>query len=503
MRRFEVFMSTLFYRRFNLVWPAIQSVREILHHYLKQMKISDEDIDNTGLVLTEYLSNLIRHSEGEDGVMTLVIDNIKGGVSLTIIDNTQFFEEFARDEQSNRSHILNDGQLREGGMGLALITHFFPNYDYFQEEQQNHFRLTLLSSSTKTKIVLIEDELATLKLIESYLADDYDVYAFDCEYKAHAFLSKHEVDLLLIDLNLNQMRATQFIEQINRYQHLSNLGIIVMSVDSTLETMKQTVSVGIDDYVVKPIQKQAIQLICERVLRRKKDLGRSKKSVSTHNDFIQLDNNFTLHVFGSANQKQSGDFVLTHSNKSKNEHFLFLVDVMGHGELAASTASELKGFIFGLVKNHGDLSQIINSLNDAVINAVCIDKDKIFTLLAFKFSSEQVEYINAGQPAFLVLDNDTQTTRCIENTQPIIGLNASFSYKAEILHLVDEAKILCFTDGLHENSDKFETAEQFILSKMKDENVQSADFAVQLWKKCLPDLTKEIDDSTLLVLNKV
>ena len=50
---------------------------------------------------------------------------------------------------------------------------------------------------------------------------------------------------------------------------------------------------------------------------------------------------------------------------------------------------------------------------------------------------------------------------------------------------------------------KFETAEQFILSKLKDENVQSADFAVQLWKKCLPDLTKEIDDSTLLVLNKV
>ena len=126
-------MSTLFYRRFHLVWPSIQSVREILHHYLKQMKVSNEDIDNTGLVLTEYLSNLIRHSEGEDGAMTLVIDNIKGGVALTIIDNTQFFTEFAKDEKKDKNTVINDGKLREGGMGLALINHYFPQYQYFEK----------------------------------------------------------------------------------------------------------------------------------------------------------------------------------------------------------------------------------------------------------------------------------------------------------------------------------------------------------------------------------
>ncbi|TMO56737.1 SpoIIE family protein phosphatase [Pseudoalteromonas phenolica] len=494
-------MSTLFYRRFNLVWPAIHSVREIIHHYLKQMKISNDDIDNTGLVLTEYLSNLIRHSEGEDGVMTLVIDNINGGVSLTIIDNTQFFEELAKSDKTQREEVINDGVLREGGMGLALINHYFPSYHYFKKGEQNHFCLTLYSSSDRTKVVLIEDELATLKLIENYLSEAYDVYAFDCEYKAQSFLSKHEVDLLLIDLNLNQMIATKFIEQINRYQHLSNIGIIVMSIDSAIETIKETVSVGIDDYVVKPLKKESILLICERVLRRKQDAGR-RTCNSSDNDSIQLDESYSINTFGSALNTRSGDFVLSYTHKDSNDHFLFMVDVMGHGEAAASTANELKGFIFGLVKNTTDFSKLINDLNDAVVNGICINKDKIFTLLAFKLSHNKIEYINIGQPSFILIDKYSGEIKLFDNTQPIIGLNSSYSYQPDRIELPSPFYLLCFTDGLHENMDKFATADEFILDKLQRLDVQSIEFPTQLWQKCLPELTKEIDDSTLLVLNK-
>ena len=496
-------MSTLFYRRFNLVWPAIQSVREILHHYLKQMKVSNEDIDNTGLVLTEYLSNLIRHSEGEDDVMTLVIDNIKGGVALTIIDNSAFFAEFAKDEQNDRSAVINDGQLREGGMGLALINHYFPQYQYYEESEQNHFRITLTSSSDKTKVVIIEDELSTLKLIECYLKDDYDVYAFDCEYKAHSFISKHDVDLLLIDLNLNQMLATKFIEQINRYQHLANLGIIVMSVDDAIDTIKQTVSVGIDDYVIKPLKKEDIQLICERVLRRKKDSLRAKVKNAFSNNLIELDSHKSLSVFGSATHDRSGDFVLNYSNKETGAHFVYLVDVMGHGEVAANTASELKGFIYGLVKNSNDLSSMVNDLNDAVVNGICINKDKIFTLLGFKFVDDTLEYINIGQPSFLLIDKQNDTIISLESSEPIIGLNSSYQYTSKSMILPKSAYIIAFTDGLHENSDKFSASDEFIKNKLSEMSFHSTEFQTQLWQKCLPDLTKEIDDSTLLVLNKV
>lgn len=496
-------MSTLFYRRFHLIWPSIQSVREILHHYLKQMKVSNEDIDNTGLVLTEYLSNLIRHSEGEDGVMTLVIDNIKGGVALTIIDNTQFFTEFVQDEKKDKNTVINDGKLREGGMGLALINHYFPQYQYFEKSRLNHFRITLLSSSDKTKVVIIEDEFSTLKLIECYLKDDYDVYAFDCEYKAHSFISKHEIDLILIDLNLNQMLATKFIEQINRYEHLANVGIIVMSVDDAIDTIKQTVSVGIDDYVVKPLNKTDIQIICQRVLRRKKDNLRSKVKSTYNDNLIELGSNKSLYVFGSATHERSGDFVLNYRNKESGADFVFLVDVMGHGDTAANTASELKGFIYGLVKNSNDFSTIINDLNEAVFNGICINKDKIFTLLGFKFINDSLEYINIGQPNFLLIDKQNETVVTLESSEPIIGLNSCYQYSSKSLKLPSSAYIVAYTDGLHENSDKFSASDEFIRNKLNKMSFQSTEFHTQLWQKCLPDLTKEIDDSTLLVLNKV
>lgn len=91
----------------------------------------------------------------------------------------------------------------------------------------------------------------------------------------------------------------------------------------------------------------------------------------------------------------------------------------------------------------------------------------------------------------------------LESSEPIIGLNSAYQYTSKSLILPSSAYIVAFTDGLHENSDKFSASDEFIKNKLSEMSFQSTEFQTQLWQKCLPDLTKEIDDSTLLVLNKV
>lgn len=138
-------MTTLFYRRFHLIWLAVTEVRYVLNSVLNQLSIDKNDIENTSLVLTEYLTNLIRHSEGEDQAVTLVISKSRSMVEVKIIDPTPYYEVLNKPKHYD---CIEDGLLREGGMGIALIQHYFPDYQYISLAQLNHFyvRLQLLGS---------------------------------------------------------------------------------------------------------------------------------------------------------------------------------------------------------------------------------------------------------------------------------------------------------------------------------------------------------------------
>jgi len=129
-------MSTLYYRRFNLIWAALTFIRQTLLFILKDIPVSEDDIDKSGLVMTEYLSNLLRHSNGENEAVTLVLSDLGEKIRITLIDPTLYCELL----KSGDSHWqLEQGELVEGGMGLALIKHYFDDYQYTITQGKNYF----------------------------------------------------------------------------------------------------------------------------------------------------------------------------------------------------------------------------------------------------------------------------------------------------------------------------------------------------------------------------
>ena len=129
-------MSTLYYRRFNLIWAALTLIRQTLLCILKNIPVSEDDIDKSGLVMTEYLSNLLRHSNGEDEAVTLVLSDLGDKIRITLIDPTLYCELL----KSGETHWeIDEGGLVEGGMGLALIKHYFDDYQYTITQGKNYF----------------------------------------------------------------------------------------------------------------------------------------------------------------------------------------------------------------------------------------------------------------------------------------------------------------------------------------------------------------------------
>lgn len=129
-------MLTLYYRRFNLIWAALTFIRQTLLFILKDIPVSEDDIDKSGLVMTEYLSNLLRHSNGEDEAVTLVLSDLGDKIRITLIDPTLYCELL---KKGDSEWELDQGELVEGGMGLALIKHYFDDYQYTITQGKNYF----------------------------------------------------------------------------------------------------------------------------------------------------------------------------------------------------------------------------------------------------------------------------------------------------------------------------------------------------------------------------
>ncbi|SFB89238.1 ATP-binding protein [Pseudoalteromonas denitrificans] len=129
-------MSTLYYRRFNLIWAALTFIRQTLLFILKDIPVSEDDIDKSGLVMTEYLSNLLRHSNGENEAVTLVLSDLGENIRITLIDPTLYCKLL---KSGDSDWELEQGELVEGGMGLALIKHYFDDYQYTITQGKNYF----------------------------------------------------------------------------------------------------------------------------------------------------------------------------------------------------------------------------------------------------------------------------------------------------------------------------------------------------------------------------
>ena len=85
----------------------------------------------------------------------------------------------------------------------------------------------------------------------------------------------------------------------------------------------------------------------------------------------------------------------------------------------------------------------------------------------------------------------------LSGTDPA-GLSDDHVYQHYSYDLKDE-HILLFTDGWLDNQQLSDVDQ--IITKLTDENVQSEEFAYALWQAQV-ELTAEIDDASLIVINK-
>lgn len=486
-------MEKLFEKRFQLLWPTVTEIRQILKHVLGALSVNCDEIDAAGLSITEYLTNLIRHNEGSEHSIMLCISQKQNNIyDVTIVDELEPYNLFA---QNDSDWVLASGELVEGGMGVELIRHYFPSATYRTFEQKNYFSFSLNKIDKRPTIIYIDDDVSQLALMKAYLQEKFQVIACESIEAGWQAILTSNARILLLDYKLKNGTCEPILEKLNQSNLKSQLSVVMLTGDDSEKVISRINRLGVDDYLIKPVQKNKLLQSIERVTHRFAYLSYQTTFEATASK-IPLSESNTAHLFGSIAFGNGGDFFMPLNEEGTA---FVLGDMMGHGLQALKESFAIKGFISGFMATGLPYEQMLMALNDALYKQqLC--KSSLVTLIIGFINNETLYWLNAGHPSPVVIKK-SGTVEQLKGTGPLLGLSKEHSYSVFEYKITDVDHILFYTDGWCDNRflDKNEIEEiAKIIPKNTTNNEQ---FAHSLWHNSQVTLSQEVDDASLIVIN--
>lgn len=117
------------------------------------------------------------------------------------------------------------------------------------------------------RILVAEDDPAIRTLITTKLKqENYTIYTAENGEDALSVMEKHQVDLLISDIMMPVMDGYSLVKALRETKH--TLPILMITAKSQLESLEEAFTLGVDDYMVKPIRLEELALRVRALLRR-------------------------------------------------------------------------------------------------------------------------------------------------------------------------------------------------------------------------------------------
>lgn len=122
------------------------------------------------------------------------------------------------------------------------------------------------------EILALDDVKDATELIGKILSKKgHSVHSFTDEDEAIAYNKDNKVDLAILDIKLTKMSGVEVLAELK--QANSDMKAIMLTGFPTVDTAREAMTLGADEYCVKPIDREELAAVVERVLK-----TRSKKS---------------------------------------------------------------------------------------------------------------------------------------------------------------------------------------------------------------------------------
>ncbi len=115
------------------------------------------------------------------------------------------------------------------------------------------------------KIVVLDDVKDAAILIKKILEKKgHEVFPFTEEEEAIDFVKNNKVDLAILDIKLKKMTGVEVLEEMKKID--PDIKAMMLTGYPTIDTARQTLALGAQEYCVKPIDKKELEAKVDSLL---------------------------------------------------------------------------------------------------------------------------------------------------------------------------------------------------------------------------------------------
>ena len=120
------------------------------------------------------------------------------------------------------------------------------------------------------RILIVEDNARELELLKASLANEpYEVLSAGTGQEALTILRKNDVDLIILDILLPDLNGFDVLESAKKIAGRNTVQTVVTTCLADLESKVRGVELGVDDYLVKPINSRELKVRLTALLKKK------------------------------------------------------------------------------------------------------------------------------------------------------------------------------------------------------------------------------------------
>lgn len=118
----------------------------------------------------------------------------------------------------------------------------------------------------KLKVLAVDDNSISLSVIEQELKGDYEVIPVNSGLRAVQYLRREKPNLILMDIQMEFVDGIETLKEIRENEECKDIPVIMLTSMRNREMVFQSAKLGVEDYVIKPFNKQDLRERVDRVL---------------------------------------------------------------------------------------------------------------------------------------------------------------------------------------------------------------------------------------------
>lgn len=333
-----------------------------------------------------------------------------------------------------------------------------------------------VSSYSAVTLLVVEDNHRLNRIYKSHLAEhDFRVLTALNFHEAMIVLSSEQVDIALIDYDLGDRKGLDLVKHLPKKELQHHIPVIVMGSQEHPGILQRCIELGVDDYLVKPINPLQLTLKIHSLLYH----VRLAKIVSAQNIQLkellskaQLESQMVAHIFYnhllssqtqsvqglthllSSTAEFSGDIILARYSPSGSLYIMH-ADATGHGLSATVTLMPVVDIFKAMVKKGYRIESIIKEINTRTLEQLPANLFVAASFLEVDFNKCDIKVWNGGMPDLLLLDDEQRLVHQFTSRYMALGIlnPPDFETQLEVIKLPSSGRLISVSDGLIEQSD--------------------------------------------------